>query len=752
MMERLRQRVAGLVDAAESAPVTPGRWMLALASIIVLRHFLEQVAGERPILYFLSYVLHYPLAYVAPLIGLSVVLAAFSRERIERVLRLMLLAWALTLLPPVVDMILQRGESAPDIIGYLIPRSGTLWQAFLNLWNPAYREFQGPTMGIRVESLIGCALAALYVHLKTRSALRSVLAFVAVYATMFFFFALPPLVTAAARVLGAEVGGVRELFFTGGAVQRGFAGAPPFALSDLSTALVDVFVIVPLLAVVCRMADRERFREVLGRFDPVEAGLHGGLVVLGMLLARSVALRGLGLPAFAHPFDALALAGLVAAGVFVQPAAAAFAAAGGGRGEDGAGRARAVADGAALFTIAALFAACVSYAALTYVFGVAAAYALYHARPFALSRVAPVGGLLLGAAALFLIELGYSAYTGAAAALWMPRSIVAAAVLLPAAGLAVLRSGWASAPAARRAVRATALAVVAGVAVWGAFEHPGLRRDVTAASFAAALREAREAALAETPAASSMSEGVALLQRGDYEGAVAAFRRAAEEDPEHAPACLGAGAAYARLGRASEAARAYRRALALDPESTKARIGLAEAFMIHARSDSAVAVLQAAVEKDPSSAEAAYTLACVYLGTGEVEKETAMLQRAVAVDPGHGVAHDRLGDIHMSAGRYEDAAAAYKAALLGRTPVRHAHSKLANAYHALGDLDAAVAEMRKEVQASPRMASPHGVLAGLLAEQGRVSEARSEFETALSLTKDEELRAVFRRELAKLGR
>ena len=223
MTEGLRRRVTALVDAVEGTPVQPGRWILALASIVVLRHFLEQLAGERPILYFLSYMLHYPLAYVTPLLGLSVVLALFSRERIERVLKLMLFAWELTLLPPLVDMLLPRGDGAPEIIGYLIPRSGTLWQAFLNLWNPAYREFQGPTTGIRVESVVGCVLAAAYVHLKTRSALRSALAFVAVYATMFLFFALPPLVTAAVRALGDGAGGVRELFFTEGAVQRGFA-------------------------------------------------------------------------------------------------------------------------------------------------------------------------------------------------------------------------------------------------------------------------------------------------------------------------------------------------------------------------------------------------------------------------------------------------------------------------------------------------------------------------------------------------
>jgi len=122
----------------------------------------------------------------------------------------------------------------------------------------------------------------------------------------------------------------------------------------------------------------------------------------------------------------------------------------------------------------------------------------------------------------------------------------------------------------------------------------------------------------------------------------------------------------------------------------------------------------------------------------------------VSIDPGHSAAYARLGDIHLSAGRYADAIAALKASLLGRIPVEHVHSKLANAYHSLGDVASAEAEIRKEIQLAPKMASPHAILAGLLAEQGRTDDARREFETALSLTKDEQLRALFQRQLDAL--
>ncbi|MBM3306819.1 MAG: tetratricopeptide repeat protein [Candidatus Eisenbacteria bacterium] len=750
-MRGLMARVLAVTERFEDARVSLGAWLLGLVSIVAVRHFLEQLAGGRKILYFLAYFLHYPLAYVAPLLGLTIVLAAFARERADRVIRLMLFAWLLTLLPPLLDMLVSRGAPAPEIIGYLIPRTGTLGQAFLNLWNPLYKGFQGPTAGIRIEAAIGCVLAACYVHLKTRSALRAAAAFVAIYVTMFFFFALPALVLAVVRIFGADVDGVQRLFFTSGAVHRAYAGAQPYALSDLSSALVDLFVTVPLLAVWCRMAAPERFRSVARLFDPFAAAVHAALAALGIALARGVVVRAFGTPAVTHPFDPLALAGIVVAAALMQPAAAAMAAAHADGDRPAGQREATAADGAILFTLAALFALSVSYVALTYVLGVGAACALRHARPFRLSRIVPASALLAGGLAVFLVQLGYASYAGASATLWMPRSVVAAvfaAGALAAAAAALLGR--------RRAVpaglRAAAVVGVAAAAVWASGDHPRLRDELRGTDFPRVVAARRSAPEAGSPATAAMSEGLSLMQRGDIAGSAAAFRRAIEADPEYAPAYLAAGGAYVRLGRATEAARSFRRALALDPGNTRARIGIAQAHMLHARADSAIAVLDRAIELDPRSAEAAYTLACVYLETRDLEKERRALERTVAADPAHSLAQDRLGDIRMGERRYAEAVEAYKAAILGQMPVQHAHSKLARAYHALGELDRAVDAMRKEILASPRMASPHAVLAGLLAEQGNTDEARREYETALSLTNDGDLRALFQRELDKLRR
>jgi len=814
MPEKLRTRALSAVESIERLELPLGRWLLVLGSIVVLRHYLEQLAGQQKTMYFLSYFLHYPLAYVAPLLGLTVVLAAFARERSDRVARLMLFAWLLTLLPPLLDMLIARTREAPDLIGYLIPRSGTLWQAFVNLLNPAYAGFQGTTAGIRIEAAAGCILAALYVHLKTRSALRALAGAVAVYATMFFFFSLPSITLAVARLFGSDIDNVYQFFFAQAAVHRAFTNATPFALSDLSNALVDLFVIVPVAAVWCRMADRERLASIARLVDPVAGALCVALPLLGMVLGSRLLLGTGPLVSIMHPFDVVALAGVFAAAFLAQPATAALAALHGNEPLPEGRRRTLTADAVFLFAFSTLFALCVSYVALTYVLGFFAVSYLYHARPFQLSRFAPAAGFLAGAAALLLLELGYSCYAGASAALWFPKSLVvltlaaptlaltarelwaphdslislaqrlgerrarvvtgalgALACLLPPfvlrapllalvsvpAAVAVLLTVLRARPGAMpRAFGVVALAFTAAMVVWSAGAPPALRDEVATTSFATARRVSGSFELyderAATPAQQALGEGLDRFRARDFEGAVASFRRAIEEDPEYTDAYLSLGAAYLRLGQSQEAARAFRRSLALEPQSAKGHLGLAQSYLLQAGPDSAVVELNRAIELDPESSEASYTLALVYQETTEPEKELEALRRTVSIDPQHSLAHARLGDLQMSAGSYAEAIASFKAALVGRTPIEHLHSRLSNAYHAVGDLAAAEEEMRKEILLTPKSASPHAVLARLLAEQGRNAEARQEIETAMSLTKDERLLSLLRTELEALGR
>ncbi len=813
-----RQWILKTAETFEKKPITLARWLLVLGAIIVLRHFLEQVSGERKTLYFLSYFIHYPLAYVAPLLALSVLLAAFARERIERVTRLMLFAWLLTLLPPLIDLALPRAGDAPQLIGYLIPRSGGLGTAFVNLFNPTYAEFQGTTAGIRIEAAIGCVLGAFYVHLKTRSIARAIVSFFAIYVTMFFFFALPPILLAITRLFGSDVENVYVLLFGKASVHRAFANATPFAVSDLSNALVDLLIIAPILAVWYRLYNRERFAALLRAIDPAQVAFHTLLALAGMALGARLLLGSGRLLAVSHPFDVIAIVGVLAAAFFASLAAGSLrgihAPAGDPDASEDRRGAREIA--AFYFAFASIFAVAVSYVALTYVLAFLAVYYLYYALPIRLSRFAGVAGFAVGAASLFSLSLGYSAYAGAAAALWLPRSAALLVVLVPTLALGardlwdpsasrkerwnlvtmvgevkarrfaavgvllgallpglVLRLplllipgaivgilgfiavAWRSPAAMPRVLSGLAVLLLAAAYLMGATGAPLLREEVAATGFADAARRTGTFKMLDAEAASEadtvLAEGISLFRRNDFAGAVEAFRRAVELDPDSAQAYVSLGSAYMRLNRRAEAARAFRRAIDLDPDDAIAHVGLGQTHKLSGDPDNAILELERALELDPENADATYTLALVHMDLGDLEKEFEALGRTVTIDPLRSPAHSRMADIYLSRQMYPEAIAALKAVLTGRAPVDYVHTRLAEAYYSMGNFAVAEEEIRKEIMLSPRSASAHAVLAQLLAELGRFAEARQEYSAAISLTNDPRLKRAFEEAAAALG-
>lgn len=811
--ERPRSRILGMAEWAEGLPITLGRWLLVLAAIIVLRHFLEQLSGEKKTLYFLSYFIHYPLAYVAPLLALSVVLAAFARERVERVTRLMLFAWLLTLLPPLVDIALNRASEDPQLIGYLIPLgSTTLGSAFVNLFNPAYRSFQGTTAGIRVEAAIGCLLGAYYVHLKTRNTVRSIAAFFAVYVTMFFFFALPSISLAVARLLGGEADNVFVFLFAKAKVHRAFINATPFGVSDLSNALIDMFIIVPVLGAWYRLHDPSRWRDLWRSIDPLQTGAHVLATLAGAALGARLLMGSRGLLSVSIPFDVVSIAGILSASFFSALTAGTIRELHSRR-ELAASRADELRKRAAFYvSFACLFSLSVSYVALTYVLGTLAAYYLYYAPPLRINRVPVLSGLVVGAALLFSLSLGFAAYAGASASLWLPGGIALACLLSPtlamiaqdawsgraggwglgsvlppraaraAGGVAVLAAcllpalllgaprlaipggvlgaaAFALVARARPAVVPRGLAglaacLVAAAFLTGATDSPALRAQLEATGFAEAVRSEGTFQMLDprrtTEEDALMREGLELFNAGDYEGAARDFRRVLEMDPDNVTAHLSVGSAYLRLDRISEAARTFRRAIDIEPDNAVAHVGLGQTYLLYNDLAAAEEELERARELDPANVDASFTLARVFQLRGDVEREMGALRETVAADPGHSMAYSRLADIYMDRGMYAEVVTALRAAMQGRGPVELARPRMARAYYGLGDLETAESMIREEIAHDPSTASLRSVLARLLAEQGRVDEAAAELEQAISLATDPRLRNRFEGELRAL--
>jgi Flp pilus assembly protein TadD len=107
-------------------------------------------------------------------------------------------------------------------------------------------------------------------------------------------------------------------------------------------------------------------------------------------------------------------------------------------------------------------------------------------------------------------------------------------------------------------------------------EEPIVDKSVSAAPVEVAAEPSvapAEAAVADPAAKGQVNEGVALYEKGDYNGALSKFEKATESDPALAAAWSDKGCALGRLGKRDAALAAFKKALEIAPDNQEAREG-----------------------------------------------------------------------------------------------------------------------------------------------------------------------------------
>lgn len=126
-------------------------------------------------------------------------------------------------------------------------------------------------------------------------------------------------------------------------------------------------------------------------------------------------------------------------------------------------------------------------------------------------------------------------------------------------------------------------------------------------------------------AAESYNRGIAMLEAGNYEGAVEQFNTALQADPNNYDAVKNLAGAYVETGDWDKARAQYAQAQVMRPN-------------------------------DPSIY---VNLAYVYQQLGETELAWGMVQKAIEIDPNYPLAHYRAGELFLAKGDKEQATQAF---------------------------------------------------------------------------------------------
>jgi tetratricopeptide (TPR) repeat protein len=157
--------------------------------------------------------------------------------------------------------------------------------------------------------------------------------------------------------------------------------------------------------------------------------------------------------------------------------------------------------------------------------------------------------------------------------------------------------------------------------------------------------------------------GDASLARGDYESALAAYRKAQELKPGDPAVWRSLGVGYTRLRDYSRAIEHFGRSLALRPRQPQVLVELGFALMQRGALDSAMAAYRQAIAINPWDPAASANLGIAYLRGGALRSAAEALEKAVELNPGLADAHFALASAYAQLGERTRAAAAVERGL-----------------------------------------------------------------------------------------
>lgn len=617
---RFKSWVLELIESVETQPWGPGTILALLVAIIAVRNLLEIAVAKNPVFVGLAAFVHYPLAYVGPFLGLTLVLSFWGRVAPARVARLMSVAWFLTLLPPVADLALHPAAEKPPI-AYLQADPSELGLVWLRFFDPTI-ALVGTTLGIRLETLAAVLLGAVYVGAKSRRWWRALGAASSVYIVSLFFFSLPILVTRFFRFFSARIT-LNDILRGESVLIRIDRDAAPD-----SAAILWLAPVLALLAIVWRWAEQRRPEEAFFGHPMGGRRLPGtALFFVGALYAGMVAAIFLHLPATQPlvwaPYDFLALlAAPLALGLLCTAAR---------RLAPGDGSSAAWLGGFALLICTALGRSASA--------GILAAAAVL--LPSGLDLVPPRArssflavALPFGASGAFVA--GYGLVIGPEGIARMPLA-VAAPTVLPALGFGVLqgaprlRPAWAPVPVLGVSmglgaflagdVRLVVVAVPAGLLaglvswLWGRDRPAGqlLRMmgltlalvvfGMTRGMVASELLRGPWAQQAGCVPRLDVIDGQRFEEKGDWAAAENLYRKALRCDAKYVPAmrALGLGLIHHRADRVEQGLAQLTKAAELAPDSAADLNNLAGAYLQVKRPADAVPILERARALEPQN-------------------------------------------------------------------------------------------------------------------------------------------------------
>ena len=217
---------------------------------------------------------------------------------------------------------------------------------------------------------------------------------------------------------------------------------------------------------------------------------------------------------------------------------------------------------------------------------------------------------------------------------------------------------------------------------------------------------AQQPAQLEGIANRALASGTDLYMKGQYQGAINAFRRAIGLSPQSAYATDAAhymASAYLQMDNVSGALKAYQDAIRLNPYSDQTLLKMGHLYFAEERYTEAIAAYEKATRLNPSALNR-YALGQGYLQAGRLQEAEAQFREVKRLEPREVNGDFGLGLVLSQEGRYAAAIEQFEKTLELKRDFYDAYAEMGYAYADMGDIDAAMQQLEHLQGKAPELA------------------------------------------------
>jgi eukaryotic-like serine/threonine-protein kinase len=199
-----------------------------------------------------------------------------------------------------------------------------------------------------------------------------------------------------------------------------------------------------------------------------------------------------------------------------------------------------------------------------------------------------------------------------------------------------------------------------------------------------------------------MNLGHTCVDMCDYDGALAAFRKAADLDPVSYSFIAFRGYVLLRRDGPAAAIDSFKEAVRVGPNIDQNWISLANAQRDSGRLPDAIATYREAIERHPNNVHFHNNLGAMLRDAGQLDEAMRCFERAHQINPRAGIPIRNIGTIHQRRNERDKAIAKFREAMAVEPGYTQARMDLAYQLRLQGKLDEATAETEAAIQSDPR--------------------------------------------------